>query len=552
MGAGRFAGLMLALGLAACATQSAQAPEGAVSAARIREHVRILSGDDFMGRGPGGPGEAKTLTYLAQQFAAAGLEPGGPNGSWFQDVRLTRYDRVGPGSLSMTVGGRVVPLPLGTDATASVRGAGRFSIKDAPVVFAGYGVHAPELGWSDFEGVDLKGKIVVVLANDPDFEAGQGPFGGRTLSYYGRSGTKAEEVRKRGALGLLTVHETAAASYPWLIVQTGADAPLVEVTRPAPAKPDPSFLSGWIRYEPAQALFQRAGLDYSALKARAQRPGFHAVPLGDARLSAELQTRVSPLASRNVVARLTGETRPGETVLYGAHWDAYGLGPRLDATGDRLHNGAVDNGIGTAELLEIARAFARGPRPGRTMIFAGWTAEERGLLGAEYYAANPVRPLETTAAVINLDPHVALGRSRNVELIGGGRTTLEDDLARAAAASGLRVEPEPSPEAGWYYRSDHFAFSKKGVPALAFRIGRDLVKGGRPAGSAIVDRYNRERYHQPSDEFDPSWTAEGAAQEAGLAYAVGRVVADGSAWPAWRPTAEFATVRETSAAARRP
>ena len=543
-------GLACAAALAGCAT-SAGGPGGEISAARIREHVRILSSDELLGRGPGSAGEEKTLAYLADQFAAAGLEPGGPDGSWLQDVLLTRYEMVGPGFLSMRVAGEVVPLRLGDDATASVRGAGRFALKDAPVVFAGYGVHAPELGWSDFEGVDLRGKVVVVLANDPDFEAGQGPFDGRVLSYYGRSGTKAEEARKRGAVGLLTVHETAAASYPWLIVQTGADAPLVEVARPASAVPQPAFLSGWIRYEPAQDLFRRAGLDYAALKASAQRPGFRPVPLGDARLAAQLETRASPLRSSNIIAKLTGASRPNETVLYGAHWDAYGIGPRPDATGDRIHNGAVDNAVGTAELLEIARAFARGPRPARTLIFAGWTAEERGLLGAEYYAANPLQPLETTAAVINLDPHVALDRSRNLELIGGGRTTLEDDLARAAAAQGLRVEPEPNVEAGWYYRSDHFAFSKRGVPSLAFRVGRDLERGGKAAGGAAVNRYNTLRYHQPSDEFDRSWTLEGAAQEARAALAVGRSVADGSGWPAWRATAEFAAARQPSAAARR-
>ncbi|MDP8917215.1 MAG: M28 family peptidase, partial [Pseudomonadota bacterium] len=534
--------LLAAAALAGCATLPASQGVGgdaAISAGRIREHVRVLSSDDFLGRGPGGPGEDKTLAYLAAQFADAGLEPGGPNGSWFQEVLLTRYDRVGPGSLSVTAGGRTTPLPLGTDATVSVRGVGRYALNGAPVVFAGYGVHAPEIGWSDFEGVDLRGKLVVVLANDPDFEAGQGPFGGRTLSYYGRIGTKAEEARKRGAAGLLTVHEAAAASYPWLIVQTGADAPLVEVARPPSPTPDAPFLSGWIRYEPALELFRRAGADYAALKARAQRPGFRAVPLGDARVSAELEVRASALRSRNVLARLTGATRPEETVLYGAHWDAYGLGPRPDASGDRIHNGAVDNAVGTAELLEIARAFARGPRPARTVMFAGWTAEERGLLGAEYYVANPVRPLETTAAVINLDPHVALPRSRNIELIGGGRTTLEDDLALAAASAGLRVEPEPAQEAGWYYRSDHFAFSKKGVPALAFRIGRDLVGGGRPAGDAAVRRYNAERYHQPSDEFDPDADLSGAVQQARLIFGVGFDIANAEAQPAWREGAPF-------------
>jgi Zn-dependent M28 family amino/carboxypeptidase len=544
--------LAVSLLLAGCATASStpSPTDDAISAARIREHVRVLSSDDFLGRGPGGPGEAKTLTYLAAEFAAAGLEPGGPGGSWFQDVLLTRYDRVGPGEMSVRVGGATVALPLGTDAAASVRGVGRSSVAAAPMVFAGYGVHAPELGWSDFEGVDLRGKVVVVLANDPDFEAGQGPFGGRTLGYYGRVGTKAEEARKRGAVGLLSVHETAAASYPWLIVQTTADAPLVEIAGPPKAKPDPAFVSGWLRLDPAVDLFRRAGLDYASMKTRAQQPGFRAVPLGDARLSARFETRASPMRSRNVIARLTGASRPDETVLYGAHWDAYGQGPRPDATGDTIHNGAVDNAVGTAELLEIARAFARGPRPARTLLFAGWTAEERGLLGAEYYVANPVSPLATTAAVINLDPHVALGRSRNLELIGGGRTSLEDDLARVAADAGLRVEPEPSPEAGWYFRSDHFAFSKKGVPTLAFRVGRDLAAGGRAAGDAIVEAYNTLRYHQPSDEFDPAWTLDGAAQEAQAAYAVGRLVADSPAWPSWRPTAEFAAARATTDAAR--
>jgi Zn-dependent M28 family amino/carboxypeptidase len=543
------AALAVALSLGGCATLGVL-PEQEISAERIREHVRVLSSDDFLGRGPGSAGETKTLSYLAARFAEAGLEPGGPDGSWYQAVNLTRYDRVGPGSLSITAGGQVAPLALGADATVGVRGEGRVSLKDAPVVFAGYGVHAPELGWSDYEGVDVRGKVVLVLANDPDFEAGEGPFGGRTLSYYGRIGTKSEQARSRGAAGLLTVHETAAASYPWLIVQTGADAPVVEVTRPPAPQPEPVFLSGWIRQEPAVELLRRAGVDYAELKARAQRRGFRAIDLNGVRASAELDVRASPMRSYNILARLTGATRPNETVLYGAHWDAYGVGPRPDATGDRIHNGAVDNAVGTAELLEIARAFARGPQPARTVIFAGWTAEERGLLGAEYYAANPVQPLETTAAVINLDPHVALPRSRSLELIGGGRTTLEDDLARVAAAAGLNVEPEPNPEAGWYYRSDHFAFSKRGVPALAFRIGRDLVMGGRAPGEVIVDGYNTHRYHQPSDEFDPAWDLEGAAQEARVAYSVGRSIADSPAWPAWRPGAEFAAARAASAAAR--
>jgi Zn-dependent M28 family amino/carboxypeptidase len=291
------------------------------------------------------------------------------------------------------------------------------------------------------------------------------------------------------------------------------------------------------------------GLRVVGFKARARNPGFRAFPLGGASLSASGEIKATPFTSHNVVGRLRGARRTDEYVLYGAHWDANGRnGP---VRGDWIRNGAIDNATGTAELIEIARAFARGRRPARTVIFAAWTSEEKGLLGSEYYAAHPLFPLETTAAVINLDPHVVLPAARDIELIGGGRTPLEADFARAAASLGLRVEPEPSPEAGWYFRSDHFSFARRGVPSLAFRAGRDLRVGGAAAGQRIVSAYNARCYHQPCDEFDPRWTFAGTVQEAGVAYRVGREIADSTAWPDWYPGIEFRPLRDRSAASRR-
>lgn len=528
---------------------TAAAPVGQIEAGRIKEHVRILSSDEFAGRGPTQVGETKTIEYLARQFAEAGMQPAGENGSWYQDVPLVRYERVGPAKLSVQVAGQTVPLLTGQHVTANSGIVGKTSLRDAPMVFLGYGMVAPELGWNSFEGVDLKGKVAVFLAGDPDFETPQpGEFGGRTLVFGGRFGAKVAAAARAGAAAVLVIHETAPASYPWSQVANNDGAPTFGL-RPA-AGATPFGLTGWLHRDAAVDLFNRAGLDLKSLKVRARDKSFRAVAVGDARLSADLETSSAPVLSRNVVARLTGTRFPNETVVYGAHWDANGIGTP-DAEGDTIRNGAVDNATGTATLLEIARAFARGKRPQRSVLFIGYTAEEKGLLGAEYYAANPLAPLETTAAVFNLDPHVVLGKARSLDLIGGGRTSLEKDLTTAAARHGLRVEEERSPEAGWYFRSDHFAFAKKGVPALAFRAGRDLVRGGKAAGDAAIEAYNASRYHQTSDEFDPSWDMTGAAQEGQIAYELGRDLANSRRWPTWNDGVEYKTVRDTTAAARR-
>ena len=378
--------LLAALAAAGCATTSTaprQAPP--LSAARILEDVRILSSDAYRGRGPAQAGERPSLEYLVNALSSAGLQPGGENGSWYQDVQLLQYDRAPGTEIAYRIDSETVPLALGRDVTASSRIVGRTRVENAPLVFAGYGVNAPAAGWDDYEGVNMRGKIAVVLANDPDFEAeAPGRFGGRAMTYPGRFGAKVEEAQRQGAVGILVVHEDAPASYPWSQVANSDPAPGFGLA-PAPnATPSatPFGLRGWLHRDRAVELFRSAGLDFEAMKRQARQPGFRAVPLGGATLSANLSTQTERVTSRNVVARLPGTSRPDETILYGAHWDAYGIGP-ADARGDRIRNGAIDNAVGTATLLDIARAFARGPRTERSLVFAFWTAEEKGLLGAE-------------------------------------------------------------------------------------------------------------------------------------------------------------------------
>lgn len=527
---------------------AAAAQAGAISPDRIKADVKVLSSDAFLGRGPGEPGEAKAIAFISQSFAKAGLEPAGENGSWFQDVPLVRLDRMPGATMSLILGGRTIPLALGRDATLALHNPGLTSLADVPLVFAGFGVVDPRLGWDAYEGVDMRGKIAVVLANDPDFEAGRDlGFEGRRMAYVGRVGVKFEAAAQAGAAGVLVIHEEAAASYPFSQLGSGDALPAFAFQ---PLKPSTLQVTGWLTRDVALELLRAAGVTLEGLKARARDPHFRAFPLTGASLSASGELKATSFVSHNVIGKITGATHPNEYVLYGAHWDANGNnGP--DATGDSIRNGAVDNATGTSEVMEIARAFRAGKQPDRTVLFAAWTSEEKGLMGSDWYAAHPPYPLARTAAVINLDPHVVLPAARDVELIGGGRTSLEADLARAARAEGLRVEDEPVPEAGWYFRSDQFSFARRGVPSVTFRAGRDLVVGGTAAGQKIVSTYNRRCYHQPCDEFDPRWTFAGTAQEARVAWRIGRAVADSRAWPTWRKGVEFKPLRDATEAERR-
>jgi len=511
----------------------------------IKRDVEILSSDAFFGRGPGEPGEIATLDYLVAGFSAAGLQPGGENGTWFQDVALTRFQRDGARAF-LAINGEALPVTLATDISVTSMSVGENAIWNAPLVFVGFGVDEPGLGYDQFGGVDLTGKVAVFLMNDPDYASDTGPFNARNRSPQGGIGAKKRAAFARGAVAVLQIHQFETASWPFQQISNSDPDPKF-VRGSAPERG--TDLTGTVRWEVATDLFRRAGLDLPALALTARTPGFRAVEVSGATMSAAFSIVASPMVTRNVIAMRPGTTRADETVIYGAHWDAYGIGPAY-ADGDTLRNGAVDNGIGTATLLEVARAYAAAPPPQRTVLFIGYTSEEDGLLGAYEYALRPLRPLETTAAMFNLDPHLALPMTRSLELIGAGRTDLEADLARVAATQGLSIEAEHDPAAGWYGRSDHFTYAEQGVPVIYFRAGSDLVEGGREAGMASIRAYNSRDYHQRSDEFDPSWDMVAAAQEGTVAYLLGREIADSGRWPTWTAGTAYRTLRDTSAASR--
>jgi len=537
----------LALGLAVPA--AAQTTDsGAISPERLLAHVKELESPAYHGRAPGGPGEQRTLDYLVGQFKALGLKPAGDNGGWTQAVPLVRFEP-GAAQISLTLGGAARPLTMGQEIVLwTQRPVPRVVVENAPLVFVGYGVTAPERGWDDFKGQDLKGKIAVFLINDPDFEAEAGEpvaskFAGKAATYYGRWTYKFEEAARRGAIGALIVHETLPAAYPWSTVVAGSRESF-DVVRADPAKDKP-LVQGWIQRDLAADLFRSAGLDYQAEKVRARRADFRPVVLTGASLTAAFDNKVERLTSYNVLAALPGRERPQESVMYGAHWDAFGEGPP-DETGDRIRHGAADDGMGVAGVLEIARAFVHGPRPKRTVVFGVWTAEERGLLGSEYYAQHPSYPLGKTAGDFTMDVLETAGPSRDLVLVGAGQNALEDDLARVLKGQGRTLTPDPHPERALFYRADHFSLAKRGVPTLllmGMAGGPDLVQGGRAAGEQWVNDYTTHCYHQVCDKVTAAWDLRGAAQDVAAIYQAGRALADSSAWPAWRPTSEFKAIR---------
>jgi Zn-dependent M28 family amino/carboxypeptidase len=522
-----------------------------IDAARLANHVRVLAADDFLGRGPATRGEEKTVAYIAEQFRAAGLQPGGSNGSWYQEVPLNQSDIVGRPELAFNVGGRRQSLTQGEQIAvrATMQNLDRVTIDRAPVVFLGYGVKAPERNWDDFKGMNLAGKVGIVLINDPDFESGQGDFGGKAMTYYGRWTYKYEEGARQRLAGVLVVHETAPASYGWATVKNSNTNTMFDIVRTNPAEVHPP-LEGWIQRDVAVELLRAAGQDFDALKRQAQTREFRPVELRDVTFSANYPVRRVTIRSRNVLGRLPGGTRPNETVLYGAHWDHLGVGAP-DARGDSIYNGAVDNATGVAAVIELARVFAAAPRPERSVVFAAWTAEEKGLLGSEYYAANPVYPLETTVAGFNIDALAPTGAARDVLIVGYGQSELEDQIERILRSEGRVIARDPHPEAGYFFRSDHFPMAKRGVPMLYIDSGQDLLNGGVAAGEAFDAGYRRDRYHQPADEYDAAtWRFDGIAQDVAALYRMGLELANSGAWPNYRATSEFRPIRDASAARR--
>jgi Zn-dependent M28 family amino/carboxypeptidase len=542
----------------AASSASAQSPSGPISPERLSAHVKVLADSKLAGRAPGGPGEPGTLDYLIGQFKALGLQPAGDKGGWTQEVPLIRFQVQPDAKFQLTAGGAPRALTETKEIMAwTQRPVASVKIADAPLVFVGYGVTAPERGWDDFKGVDLKGKIAVILINDPDFEAQPGEpvagkFGGKAATYYGRWIYKFEEAARRGALGALIVHETAGAAYPWsTVVASNGDS--YDVVQADPAKVHP-LLQGWIQRDLAVDLFRQAGLDFEAEKVRARTAGFRPVTLKGASFSAEMGITTAHIVSHNVLAQIPGTTRPKESVMFGAHWDAFGMGPP-DTSGDPVRHGAIDDGMGVAGVLEIARAFANGPKPQRTVAFGVWTAEERGLLGSEYYASHPLFPLATTAANFTMDVVQTAGPSHDVILVGSGKDSLEADLVKAAARQGRTVTPDPHPERALFYRADHFSVAKRGVPTaliMGMAAGPDLVTGGREAGDRWVNDYTTKCYHQVCDNWSPSWDLRGAADDIALFYNVGRDLANSTRWPEWNADSEFKRIRAETDAARKP
>jgi Zn-dependent M28 family amino/carboxypeptidase len=522
-------------------------------AARIDSHIKTLSSDAFEGRGPATAGEQKTVAYLVEQFKAAGLEPGGDlaNGQrqWTQRVPLLKSDIDGDPIITVHHANQGTRLRQGPDVAirSPLNGQTQVRLDKAPMVFVGYGVTAPERGWDDFKGVDVKGKVIVTLVNDPDFEGGEGDFGGKAMTYYGRWTYKYEEAARRGAVGVIIVHETAPASYGWATVQNSNTNTMFDIVRQNPAEASVP-VNGWIQLDQAKTLFKNAGLDFDAAKAAAKRKDFQPVDLKTA-MSVTLNAKAEVITSYNVAARLPGKTRPDETVIYSAHYDHLGVG-QPDANGDAIFNGAVDNSTGTAHVLEQARLFAAGPRPERSILFLAVTAEEKGLLGSEYYAANPLYPLSKTVAVINTDSMGVFGPAKNFSISGLVKLELLDMLVAEGTKAGRYYSPDPRPEAGGFFRSDHFPMSKAGVPAISFRSGNDLVEGGVARGDALSADYTAKRYHQPDDEWQPGWDYRGIIDDAKLLHALGWDLANSNAWPNWSQDSEFRAARDATASER--
>jgi Zn-dependent M28 family amino/carboxypeptidase len=548
----------LAITAVLLASRAAHAQDsGPIEPARLSQIVKVLASEELMGRAPGGPGEQKTLEYLIAQFKEVGLEPGGENGGWTQKVPLVRFQMGNNVTVKLATGGQTVSLRQGQEVMINTqRPQKRVKIDKASLVFVGYGVSAAERGWDDFKGAEVRGKIAVFLINDPDFEAKEGEavrgkFGGQAATYYARWTYKFEEAARRGALGALIVHETPGAGYGWSTVISN-NGQTFDIVRAQPDK-EKVLMQGWLHRDAAAALFARSGLDLEKLKAEARKASFKPVPLKGASLSADYTLTHTRADSHNVIGRLPGAQRPQESIMYAAHWDAYGIGP-ADASGRTVRAGAVDDALGLAGLVEIARAFQQGPRPARSLLFAAWTAEEPGLLGSEYYGKHPLQPIDTMVANLTMDVLQPVGPSRDVVLVGHGQNELEDALAKAAARQGRTITPDAKPERGLFYRADHFSLAKRGVPVLllmALGGGHDLVEGGREAGDRWVADYTARCYHQPCDAWSPTWDLRGAAQDVQLLYEIGRELASSDRWPEWKQGSEFKELRDRSAASRR-
>ncbi len=512
----------------------------------MKDVTKELSLDSYEGRSPGSPGEEKTVTFLIDQFKKAGLEPGN-KGEWTQDVPLVEITAKNVSALSIAnKGGKAISFAYGSEyVIGSYRETPKTKIDQSEMVFVGHGIVAPEKGWNDYAGVDVKGKTVVVMVNDPDFDAPdlKGDFGGKAMTYYGRWTYKFEEAARQGAAAVLIIHDDAPAAYGWSVVNSSwTGTQFLAQSKDAGASQ--TAANGWIQKDVAKEIFAAAGQDLDKQMAAAKKKGFKALPLG---LTASLSfdNDIARKASKNVVGVMKGTKKPEEYVLYTAHWDHLGRCTAA-ADGDDICNGAIDNATGTAALVALAEGFKKAGAPDRSVVFLAVTAEESGLLGSKYYAENPVYPLGQTVGGVNMDAFSMAGPAKNLTVIGKGKSQLDDYLNAAAKAEGRTPEMEPTPEKGFYYRSDHFSFAKLGVPMVYFEGGDDLVIGGKEAAKAAAEDYEKNRYHAPGDEYNEAWDWTGVMSDLRLYYRVGRMLAMTEAWPNWNDGDEFRAIRDKS------
>jgi Zn-dependent M28 family amino/carboxypeptidase len=536
----RFIGTIPLVALTAAGCTGGGGNVSAFDAAKLMDHIEVLSSDEFGGRAPGSPGEEKTVAYLTDAFEQIGLSPGNPDGTYVQDVPLVGITATDESHLFLVQKGRSEEIANGLGYVAWTKRVVESVAVDAEIVFVGYGVEAPEYSWNDYKDVDVTGKVLLMLVNDPPAE---GLFGGNAMTYYGRWTYKYEIAARKGAAGAFLVHETIPAGYGWEVVTGSWSGEQFDLVTPD-KNAGRVAVEGWFSLPVTKALFQRAGLDFEAEKEKAKRADFRPLSLAVS-VKANVQNELRSVASKNVVARLEGREAPDEVVLYMAHWDH--LGTQDDREGDGVFNGAYDNATGTAGLLEIARAFAAlDPKPRRSVAFLAVTAEEQGLLGSRYYARNPLFPVETTVAAINMDGLNIWGPTKDVTVVGMGQSSLDELARRLAAERGRVLAPDPEPEKGYYYRSDHFELAKVGIPSFYPDVGVDFVGKPEGWGKDRRERYVTEDYHKPSDEVKDWYDLSGMVEDLDLYFDMGRHLATSDDWPEWSETSEFRARREAA------
>jgi Zn-dependent M28 family amino/carboxypeptidase len=528
---------------------NASAALASINAADILQHTRVLSADEFEGRGPGTRGEDLTVAYLTQQFQRLGLAPGNPDGTFVQNVPLVGF--TGRPTATLTAGNSTISLSFPNEYVAVSRHfIPEVDVANSDIVFVGYGVVAPEYGWDDYKGVDVRGKTILMLINDPAVPDPADPskldaalFKGKAMTYYGRWTYKYEIASEKGAAAAIIIHETGPAGYPYEVVSGSWGRENFDIRNPG-GPGNRVKVESWITLDKAKQLLSASGQDFDALKRAAVRKDFRPVAL-NAKASFNVKQTIRDVQSKNVVAKLEGSKHPDEYIVYTAHWDHLGKDPNLP--GDQIYNGALDNASGTSAVLEIAEAYTKlSQKPDRSILFLAVTAEEKGLLGAKYYGNNPLYPLNKTLANLNMDGVNQWGRTRDMVIIGLGNSELDDLLTQGLQRQGRVVVADPEPEKGYFYRSDHFEFAKQGVPALYTESGSDYI--GKPAGYGERKRaeYNENDYHKPSDEIKPDWDLSGAVEDVQLMFMVGYTVAETDRWPEWKPGTEFKAKREAS------